>query len=157
MPNFEKLVELVENLKTKIEADFSKSSLLANCDEIFAEIENLDAPVKKTTTGKGRGKSDPVRDQQIFDRVVAKDPSGNKKEKVEDIAKDLGISRQSVFKAVKRVEEKQAQSNIVQTPAGPYSPSNDQLRAAGELLFGKRVGNNKEDIVKAIKKGIDYI
>lgn len=150
--DFRYMADCIEDMQTSQESEEYYECLAKNCIKILSQLVTplVSVGPQKKQEKPGRRARDPDNDQKILDRVEAG-------EKVQDIADELKISRQSVNKACNRAKAINAQKNIVQTPQGPYSPSNDQLRAAGVLLFGKRPGNNKDEIIKMIKDGIDFI
>lgn len=144
------ITSCIEDMQLSQESDEYFEVIAENCIKILQQL--LPVPVLKVKKQKkpGRKASNPDLDQQIEDRVIAG-------EKIQDIANELGISRQSVNKACNRAKVANIKKTQTQTPSGPYEPSNDQLRAAGVLLFGKRPGNNKDEIIKMIKDRIDFI
>lgn len=144
------IIDCIEDMQTLQESDDYYACLAKNCIAILEKLlPSPVLPVKKQEK-PGRKASDPDKDQEILKRVEAG-------EKVQDLANELSISRQSINKACNRAKEANIKKAQVQTPAGPYSPTNDQLRAAGVLLFGKRPGTSKDEIIKMIKDQIDYI
>lgn len=127
--------------------------------ESIESIDNAIARPPRKQAKPGRKASDPESDREIATKVAQKVP-------VKKVAEDLGISRQSVFKACKRHEKRlldeekaraESGSRSESGQTGEYHPTNDQLRAAGVLLSGKRPGNNKADILRQLKEEIEKL
>lgn len=100
-------------------------------------------------TGKGRKASDPAEDLAIL--KMHEDPTSPKT--IDELAQLKGVSSRSICKAISRARQKKV---TVQTATGPYTPSEDQKRAAAVLLFGKVPGGHvaKADLKQIIKKNL---
>lgn len=149
--------EKPENIRISAEVVIREIGLL---EQLFGGEAMAQEPKQRKQAKPGRKKSDPESDAKIAAKIA-----GGKQ--VQKVAEELGVSRQSVFKAVQRHEKREAEKAAQNSGSGSlsgegsqngeYHPTNDQLRAAGVLLFGGRPGNNKADIIAKIKKDLDKV
>lgn len=98
-----------------------------------------------------RGKSDPKRDKKILSRI-------QKGEKIQDIATDLGISRQSVHKAKIRAKKAIAKEVLGHTHTYTHATDITSLMAIYRLLGGKRPANiTKMELIRRITIKLEAI